>query len=72
MASFAAIIASIDDAINNWANQPVTLTTAGGQTVTYRSLNELLAARKYYAQLAANQANSKPFKVSVLKAGDGR
>ena len=72
MASYATIIANIDDAINNWVDKPVTVITSEGKTVTYRSLRELIEARKYYAQLAANQANSKPFKTSIIKAGDAR
>ena len=72
MTSYRAIIDAIDDAIATWAGTPISLSAADGRSTTYRSLDELIKARKYYAQLAANQANSKPFKITHLKTGDAR
>ena len=71
MADYAAIIEAIDAAIAAWASKPVTLAESG-RSVTYRSLNELLDARRYYAKLAISAANKKPFKISHFKAGGTR
>lgn len=71
MASYTSIIAAIDDAIADWAGKPISISTSGRST-TYRSLDELLKARRYYAQLAANSAGGKPFRISHLKSGSAR
>ncbi len=71
MADYAAIIAAIDNAITAWAGKPLTLSESG-RSVTYRSLNELLDARRYYAKLAIAAANKKPFKIGHFKAGGTR
>ena len=68
MATYSAIITAIDDAIEGWVGKPVSLSTSSGESVTYRSLNELIDARKYYAALAARAANKKPFKIQHLKS----
>jgi len=71
MADYAAIIEAIDAAITAWAGKPVALAESG-RSVTYRSLNEPLDARRYYAKLAITAANKKPFKISHFKAGGAR
>lgn len=67
MADYAAIIAAIDTAIQNWAGKPMTITVEG-RTITYRSFQQLIEARKYYAQLAAQGTGGKGFKITNLKA----
>ena len=71
MADYAAIIDAIDTAIADWAGKPVMLSEAGRQ-VTYRSLNSLLEARRYYAKLQLQVNNEKPFRITHLKAGGAR
>ena len=57
MATIAAIIAAIDDAILAWAGKPVRLKGPDGREVEYRSLTELISARNAYAQLQATASN---------------
>ncbi len=71
MATNAAIIAAIDDAILAWADQPVSLSISG-RTITYRSLAELIDARKYYAQLATTASVGRGFTIKHFKAGGSR
>lgn len=59
--STATIIAAIDEAIENWVGKPVSL-SINGRIVTYRSLTELIEARRYYASL---QAASGPIRGSI-------
>jgi hypothetical protein len=55
--SAQTIIDAIDAAIAAWADKPVTLSN-NGRTTTYRSLRELIEARRYYASLAASAATT--------------
>jgi len=71
MADYTTIIAAIDTAIENWAGTPMTLAESG-RSVTYRSLRELLDARRYYASLSVSDRNSKGFTIHHLKAGGAR
>ena len=71
MADCAAIIAAIDEAILSWIGQPVSLSISG-RTVTYRSLNELLEARKYYVKQQSASSNGRAFTITKLKAGGPR
>lgn len=71
-ASYTTILATIDDAINNWAGKAVHITSASGRSITYRNLKELIDARKYYAGLAAKANNAKGFTITHLKSGGSR
>ena len=71
MASYLSIVAAIDDAIISWVDKPVNISVSGRST-TYRSLDELIKARKYYAQLAANSASGRKFRISEIKANSAR
>jgi len=71
MADYAAIITAIDAAILEWAGEPVSM-QEGGRSVTYRSLTQLIDARKYYANLQQQVTNKKPFGIINLKAGGAR
>lgn len=71
MASYSSIIAAIDDAILNWADRPASISINGRQT-TYRSLDDLIRARKYYAQLAANSNSGRKFRITEIKANGAR
>ena len=69
MATPAEIIAAIDTAIASWVGSPVTINEQGN-SVTYRSLKELMAARHYYAQLDATSSTSRHgFRLTHIKAG---
>lgn len=73
-ASYSTIIATIDDAINNWAGQPIQITSEDGRGITYRSLKELIEARTYYAKLQTreNVGGGKGFTITHLKSGGTR
>ena len=71
MADYAAIIDAIDTAITNWTDQPVNISIAG-RSITYRSLKELLDARRYYVQLATTSRVGRGFTITNLKAGNGK
>lgn len=66
--SYATIIAAIDAAIEAWAGKPVTL-TVNGHTNTYRTFEELLSARKYYAGLASSSAPSSALRMTRFNSG---
>jgi hypothetical protein len=67
--SNATIIAAIDAAIESWAGKPVSM-SVNGRTVTYRSLSELMEARKYYASLDASAGDIRDsFKIAQFKSG---
>jgi hypothetical protein len=72
MADYQAIIDAIDVAIANWTGSPQSITAADGRSITYRSLAELVDARKYYAQLAITSRTGRGFTITNLKAGDGK
>jgi len=65
MSSYTTIIAIIDDAIANWVGKPLTLSVSG-RSVTYRTLESLLAVRKYYATLQSTSAGPR---ISRIRAG---
>jgi len=71
MADYAAIIDALDTAITSWAAKPVQLSIEG-RSITYRSLNELIEARRYYAKLLAKPNNEKGFTITHLKSGGPR
>ena len=66
--SYATIIAAIDAAIEAWAGKPVTV-TLDGHTNTYRTFDELRAARKYYAGLVAASAPSSALRMTRFNSG---
>lgn len=66
--SYATIITAIDNAIETWAGKPVTM-TLNGHTNTYRTFEELLTARKYYAGLLASAAPSSALRFSRFQSG---
>ena len=65
-ADYQAIIDAIDTAIADWVGQPVTMTAASGKSQTYRSLTELIAARREYVALLKSQQGSSGFHISAL------
>lgn len=67
MSDYTAIIDAIDEAILSWVGEPVQLQEQG-KMVTYRSLTQLLDARRYYAKLQLQINNKKPFRITHLKA----
>jgi hypothetical protein len=73
--SYQTILDSIDAAIASGAAAPLTI-SAGDRNLTYRNMDQLLAARKYYAGLAAaaatRAASGRGFGISYIKNGDGR
>lgn len=72
MADYSGIITAIDAAILEWVGEPVTLSEAG-RSVTYRSLDSLIEARKYYAGLQAQSSRSgRPFGIIPIKAPGAR
>ena len=66
MAAYATIITEIDDAILEWIGKPITI-TVNNRSTTYRSVDELIRARRYYAKLSAAANNGKGFKITHLK-----
>ena len=66
--SNTTIIAALDAAILAWADKPVTLAN-NGRTTTYRSLDELIRARTYYASLAAAATPSGSLRMSRFRSG---
>jgi len=67
--STTSIITAIDAAIESWAGKPVSLSINGRQ-VQYRSLDELISARKYYASVAAGSGNIRDsFKIAHFRSG---
>ena len=72
MADYQAIIDAIDAAIANWTGSAQSITAADGRSVTYRSLGELIDARKHYAKLAVINRTGRGFTITNLKAGDGK
>lgn len=72
MASYAAIVEAIDAAILDWIGEPISIQT-GQRQLTFRSLDELTRARRYYAQLAASaSAGGRKFRISEIKANGAR
>lgn len=64
----ADIIATLDEAINTWAGEPLSLSIRG-RTTTYRSLSELTTARSYYANLLRSTGGAHAFQVHRIQAG---
>lgn len=67
-ATYTAIIAAIDAAILNWAGEPVVI-EQGGKKVEYRKLDDLLKARKTYAQLLSTATRGKTYRIQPLRNG---
>lgn len=72
MADYTTIIAAIDAAIEEWVGEPVSMADGHGRQVTYRSINQLLDARKYYAALQSNINKGRPFGIIPLKTSGPR
>ncbi|NIP26664.1 MAG: hypothetical protein GWN94_19835 [Phycisphaerae bacterium] len=72
MADYQAIIDAIDSAITSWTGSPKSITAEDGRSVTYRSLADLLNARKHYVKLAIAKRTGRGFTITNLKAGDGK
>ena len=66
--TYQTIIDAIDAAITAWVGDPVSMTFAGG-TVTYRSLTELIEARRHYASLLRTSGGGVAFQLHRIKAG---
>lgn len=69
MADYATIIAAIDTAIENWCDKPISISTTGGRSKTYRSLTELVDARQAYASLLRTQSGGVGYQIHHVKAG---
>lgn len=72
MADYQAIIDAIDAAIAGWTGSPQSISAADGRSITYRSLAELVEARKYYVKLSITARVGRGFTITNLKAGDGK
>ncbi len=70
MADYQAILDAIDAAILAGVSTPGSL-TAAGQTVEYRSLEDLRAARKDYAALLLGQASTTPARINIARFAGG-
>jgi len=70
-ATYQTIVDAIDAAIQSGVSGPGEL-TADGETIKYRSLDELLRARSRYASLAAQTGGKTGFKLTGLKSAGGR
>lgn len=69
MADYTAILAAIDAAILAGAATPLTLSVAGKST-TYRTLTELIAARKHFVALQAAAGDIRDgIKIAHFKKG---
>ena len=71
MADYNTIIDAIDTAITNWVGEPAQISEAG-RSVTYRSLSDLVAARRMYAKLANTARNGRGFTISRIKSSGAR
>ena len=69
MADYTAIIAAIDAAILAWCDKPISITTTGGRSKTYRSLKELTEARQAYASLSSTQSGGTGYQIHRVQAG---
>ena len=69
MADYSEIIAAIDAAVLAKAAFPITL-SSGGKATTYRSLMELIEARKFYMELQSASGDIRDaIKISHFKPG---
>tara|TARA_Y100000310_G_scaffold50635_1_gene46626 strand:+ start:495 stop:710 length:216 start_codon:yes stop_codon:yes gene_type:complete len=67
--SSATIISALDAAIEAQGDKPLTL-TINNKSVTYRTLDSMLAARKYYESLRDTASEVRDgFKVANFKYG---
>jgi len=71
MATYAEIIAKIDDAIYDWIDKPVTI-SHNNRTTTFRTLDELLQARAKYVKLQSVASSGGGLRFSNIKAGGVR
>ena len=65
------IIDAIDDAILVWADQPVSISISG-RSKTYRTLNELLEARRHYVNMLRTGSGSVAFQMHRIELGGCR
>ena len=70
-ADYQAMVDAIDTAITNWLGKPVSINVSDF-SITYRSLGELIEARRHYAKLAIAKKTGRGFTITNLKAGDAR
>jgi hypothetical protein len=71
MSTYSDIVAALDAAILAWCDKPVTLSHPGGRSNTYRSLDELIRARDYYAKLTAATANNPGSRLRFARFNSG-
>lgn len=65
--SYTDIVDALDAAILAWAGSPLAV-TIHGRTTQFRTMDDLLKARTYYAALAAQTTRSgAPFAISIAK-----
>jgi hypothetical protein len=67
--SYATIIAAIDAAIESWCDKPISISTTGGRSKTYRSLKELIEARQAYSSLLRTQSGGSGYQIHRVEAG---
>lgn len=70
MTDYSTTLAAIDQAITEGVDRPGQIRSADGRTITYRSLDELLAVRKQYARLLA--AAKGGFVLRKIRSGSAR
>jgi hypothetical protein len=68
MATYADIISALDAAIESWAGRPQSLSIDGKLTV-YRTFDDLIKARTYYAGLLNGQRTTQRFSIAHIKSG---
>jgi hypothetical protein len=73
VANYQTIIDDINTAIAAGVSSPGKLTTRDGRTIEYRDLADLVAARKEYASLLAQQTKGggKRFGIIPMSHGSG-
>ncbi|MGA2324293.1 MAG: hypothetical protein ABSG22_10640 [Sedimentisphaerales bacterium] len=75
MADYLAIIEVLDAAIASQVAYPLTIQVGGrmfNRTVTVRNLDDIIAARKYYANLASIKARGGRPNIAFMKNGSPR
>ena len=70
MADYRAILDAIDAAITAGVTGPGQIRSADGRMITYRSLSELMEARRHYAGLLASQRGS--LSIRKIRSGSPR
>lgn len=67
--SYQTIIDAIDVAIEGWVGKAVMVASPNGGSITYRSLDELIRARKYYERLVGRTSAAGRPRLGNVTAG---